>query len=238
MKLNRIAITGVASVMGLGLIGVGAHAAFTTSTQSKQTVSTGTLVVKVVKPTPGTFSNTTRTVTLPALTNQGSSFVASTKVTVKNEGTLTAKERGITVTATTGGSTAAASTALRTQMWACLTVITTSGTLIAFNEPLSTAISYGTISILGTLAPNATTQYTLTLYAGSTDAGCGAAYTDIGPYPGFGPDALLPFSATNTPHYRGTKNNTKNTATPPASGLNNAAEGGTVQAALTFNYTA
>ena len=39
MKLKTVAMTGVLSLAGLGLIGVGAHAAFTTSTTSAQQIN-------------------------------------------------------------------------------------------------------------------------------------------------------------------------------------------------------
>lgn len=231
MKLNRIAIGGVAGMMGLGLIGVGAHAAFTTTTTSSQQVTAGTL--KVVFSTNGGKPGTgTTSLTLPNVGPTGSSFVASTQVTVKNEGNIPANERLVAVTASTSG-TATKSTALEDQMWACLTFITTNGTVILFNEPLSTAIGYGPISVLGTLAPAATTKYTLTLYAGSTDAGCGAPYTHIGPYPGFPGNSFLPAKPF---HYRGTKNTTKNTS--DSTGLNNTAEGGIVKPSMTIHFTA
>ena len=42
MKLRSVAMTGVLSLAGLGLVGAGAHAVFTTSTASNQTVTAGT----------------------------------------------------------------------------------------------------------------------------------------------------------------------------------------------------
>lgn len=42
MKLRSVALVGVTSLAALGLIGVGAHAVFTTSTQSGQTITAGT----------------------------------------------------------------------------------------------------------------------------------------------------------------------------------------------------
>jgi hypothetical protein len=41
MKLRFVAMTGVMSLAGLGLVGAGAHAVFSTSTTSNQTISTG-----------------------------------------------------------------------------------------------------------------------------------------------------------------------------------------------------
>jgi hypothetical protein len=44
MKLRSVALVGVVCIAALGLIGVGAHAAFTTSTTSSQTIKAGTWV--------------------------------------------------------------------------------------------------------------------------------------------------------------------------------------------------
>ncbi len=57
MKLRSVALVGVVCLAGLGLVGVGAHAAFTTSTTSGQTITAGTW------PAP-TKSITHRTITL------------------------------------------------------------------------------------------------------------------------------------------------------------------------------
>src|ERR1019366_8943155 len=57
MKLRSVALVGVICLAALGLIGVGAHAAFTTSTTSGQTIRAGTW------PAP-TMSITHRTITL------------------------------------------------------------------------------------------------------------------------------------------------------------------------------
>jgi len=45
MKLNKIAMTGVMSLAGLGLVGAGAHAVFTQNTTSAQTLTAGTMNV-------------------------------------------------------------------------------------------------------------------------------------------------------------------------------------------------
>jgi hypothetical protein len=57
VKLRSVALVGVVCLAGLGLVGVGAHAAFTTSTTSGQTITAGTW------PAP-TKSITHRTITL------------------------------------------------------------------------------------------------------------------------------------------------------------------------------
>jgi hypothetical protein len=62
MKLRSVALVGVVCIATLGLIGVGAHAAFTTSTTSGQTITAGTWA------TPPTKSITRRTITTTAPT--------------------------------------------------------------------------------------------------------------------------------------------------------------------------
>ncbi len=47
MKLKTIAMTGVLSLAGLGLIGAGAHAQFTQTTTSAQTITAGTMNVQL-----------------------------------------------------------------------------------------------------------------------------------------------------------------------------------------------
>ena len=45
MKIKSVAMIGVMSLAGLGLIGAGAHAAWTTNTSSAQQVTAGTITV-------------------------------------------------------------------------------------------------------------------------------------------------------------------------------------------------
>jgi len=54
MKLRFVAMTGVLSLAGLGLIGAGAHAAWTTNTTSNQQVSSGVLSVGLTSSVGGT----------------------------------------------------------------------------------------------------------------------------------------------------------------------------------------
>ena len=59
MKLRSVALIGVVSLAVLGLIGVGAHAVFTTSTTSGQSITAGNWV------TPTTTSASTVSITYP-----------------------------------------------------------------------------------------------------------------------------------------------------------------------------
>jgi hypothetical protein len=69
MKLRSVALVGIVCVAALGLIGVGAHAVFTTSTTSRQTITAGTGWGNTADPAAPTVSithkNTTTTTTDP-----------------------------------------------------------------------------------------------------------------------------------------------------------------------------
>jgi hypothetical protein len=63
MKLRSVALVGVVCIATLGLIGVGAHAAFTTSTTSGQTITAGTWPTRLLAPKRLITSSTTTTTT-------------------------------------------------------------------------------------------------------------------------------------------------------------------------------
>ena len=77
MKLRSVALVGVMSLAVLGLIGTGAHAVFTTSTTSSQTITAGTWgappTVAITYPVNNTTygSNWTRSITGTASSNSG-----------------------------------------------------------------------------------------------------------------------------------------------------------------------
>ena len=114
MKLKTMAMTGVMSLAGLGLVGAGAHAVFTTTTSSSQTISAGTVNV-VVWSTGATNSlpctsealaiaNDCTSVTLP-VQNVGSTFdTTPSQVWVANVGTLPVYETSFAATYTTVNS--------------------------------------------------------------------------------------------------------------------------------------
>jgi hypothetical protein len=121
-------MTGVLSLAGLGLVGVGAHAVFTTSTSSVQTVNAGTPLVVTWSPaaTNGCTSAaiaaanpvTCQSVTLPTVGPVGSTFdsasaavvsppapeVPPTPVYVDNIGNILVTEAGMQLTDTTNGT--------------------------------------------------------------------------------------------------------------------------------------
>ncbi len=215
LSLKNLAMTGALSVAGLGLIGAGAHATFYQSVSSAQTVTAGQLHVILQAEGASGDGTTGNPLVLPAVGPTQSSFVASNPITVTNVGNINATEASIQIGATTDGSTA--SGVMQSQLWACLS----SGTTIVFNEPLNTAIGYGTITVgAQVLPPN--DNYTLTIYAGSTDAGCGAQFTAVSG------GAFQP-----TP----TQSIVSGATNPSAASLTNAAQGGVVTPTFTMTVT-
>jgi predicted ribosomally synthesized peptide with SipW-like signal peptide len=217
MKFKTIAMTGMMSLAGLGLVGAGAHAVFTATTTSSQQVTAGNLSLTLSSPLATGDGSVGNPLVLPAIGPTQSSFVANNQVTITNTGNITATEISLAVGATNNGS--AASIALQGEMWACLS---SSGTIL-FNEPLNTAIGYGTIAIGATTVPPPD-NYTLTLYAGSADAGCGLTFTAVsgGAFQS-SPTQSIVAGATNTD--------------PTALSLDNFAENGVVTPTMSMTFT-
>lgn len=211
MKLRHLLAGGAVSVMGLGLVGVGAHAAFTTSTTSHQSISTGKLdvVLHTTKATQALSGNGTPTLTLKPSTNNNTTFSSGTTVVwIENVGTLPATS----VKETLSGSYTASNSAdhaLFDQAYLCVVSYTTPS-FVEYNGPLSSAPSF---TLPGTIPPKITTQdgYIVTVYAGTEHTACGTAK-----------------GGTRAPSGGGT-------STAPS--LNNSALGGTitVSAKITFS---
>jgi predicted ribosomally synthesized peptide with SipW-like signal peptide len=218
MKTRNIAIFGAIGVAALALIGAGTAATFTTSTTSSQTITSGSLSVTASAEGATGNGSVGNPLILPAVGPTQSTFVTSIPVTVTNTGNIPATEINLGVGATNNGTSN--SIALQGEMWACLS----SGSTMLFNEPLNTAAGYGTFAVgATTLAVGGTDNYTLTLYAGSPDGGCGAAFTAISGG-AFQPSPTQSIVAGAT-----------NPAT--AAGLDNAAESGVVSATVTMTYS-
>lgn len=162
MKFKTIAMTGVMSLAGLGLVGAGAHAVFTTSTTSAQTISAGTPAVvlyaagavSALSGSPcATLVNADyppsecTEITLPAVGPFGSTFDSTPDlVTITNIGTLPVTLGSISLSATT--STPAGNTFI-SETNVCLAGATGSlpqdgspvGALVVANGPLKTALA-------------------------------------------------------------------------------------------------
>ncbi len=197
LKVRNIALAGVVSVAGLGLIGVGAHAVFTTSTVSAQTITAGTPSVTLsgscfpggtcAAGTGYSVSPDGASLSFTALANQGSTFTTGDQmVTATNTG-------GIPLTELTFTLTAAGSPAMAGESSVCVasTGLGTNGAnpFVIYNGALSgvlgTAYSQAgdTLTIAGTAysggpppASGPTDNYIVNVYAGNETTACGAAW--------------------------------------------------------------
>jgi len=179
MKFKTIAMTGVMSLAGLGLIGAGAHAVFTTTTASSQTINAGvpgvalwangatntctTEAIAVANPV------TCNSITLPAQT-VGSTFDANSTVYVVNVGTIPVSLVSFTVS-----DTPVVGIDLEANMGLCIGDVYGQG--YYGNGYLTNAESVNPLSVGSpvTLAVGGTTSYQVDLYAGEASTqGCGA----------------------------------------------------------------
>jgi predicted ribosomally synthesized peptide with SipW-like signal peptide len=226
MKLRTVALTGVMSLAGLGLVGAGAHAVFTATTTSAQTITAGTLSLVLQATNPDGSEVTgynTNSITFAPQAPVASSFVTAPQlITIYNNGNVTATEISMKLTDPYNVANAA-SAALDSQTWVCMY----SDGELAFNEPMTTVEGYGSVVIgAQTIAPQATDSYTVVFYAGSADSGCGPTFT------GISGDTYTNFEAYTPPNPAlGTNPD------PLALPLTSAAEGGTITPTFTVSYS-
>jgi hypothetical protein len=202
MKLRLIAMTGVLSLAGLGLIGAGAHAVFTASTTSNQVISTGapgvTLTGQCINGTncPGnpndlySVSPDGTTLTFTPGGPYGSSFTTGDEqVTATNTGDIPLTEITWSFNSTYPTSQ------LATEASVCVTssgLGTGGNNDLLYNGPLSgfAGTNYGQngdiLTVAGTLPNNAifpsvatgpTDNYVVDVYAGSEPTSCGSSFT-------------------------------------------------------------
>jgi predicted ribosomally synthesized peptide with SipW-like signal peptide len=113
-----MAMKGALSVAGIGLVGVGAHATWTSSASATQTVNAGRLDVAISSPTaPGCTDATfnCQSLTLPAVgpTGVGSTFDSTpVVVTLTNNGSVPAYYDTVSFTTTNNNSTFASEVGL------------------------------------------------------------------------------------------------------------------------------
>jgi predicted ribosomally synthesized peptide with SipW-like signal peptide len=218
MKLKTVAMTGMMSLAGLGLVGAGAHAAFTSTTSSVQPITAGSLNVTLSTTVVGASGNNTATLTFPNPGPVGSTFVAVDPVTITNNSNIPVTEIGLQLTDPDNVSNAQ-SAALDTETWACFY---SDGELLV-NEPLPTVEGSANAVVGGSISAGGTDSYTVVFYAGATDNGCGATFT------GFSGGSYT----TNEP-YVGSPAFGTNSA---AASLDNSAQGGVIDPTLTLTYT-
>lgn len=179
MNIRTIAFSGVAALAGLGLVGVGAHAQFTASTASTQTINAGTPAVALWA-SGATNTCTTQaiavanpvtcnSITLPAGGPFGSTFDLPSDIGVVNTG-------NISVTLTSLLVTDINPTGLGSELGFCITGLGMSynGQLNAFPDfndaPPGDVFSGGS-----SLAAGAAGNYQADFYAGQASSVCGGS---------------------------------------------------------------
>jgi predicted ribosomally synthesized peptide with SipW-like signal peptide len=228
-SFKNLAMTGALSFAGFGLVGVGAHAVFTQSTSSQQQITAGTM--NVVLSSSGASGNGTANITLASAGPETSSFMTKYDVLITNNGNIPVHEIAYTLSDV-------GTAALESQVWACLYSNGPGNQYIYFNEPLTTALSYGESAAAWTLAASGgTDQYSLVIYAGGVDTGCGGAYTGWSASPYTGPDGIvIPHSFTSGEPFVGPAPTFG--ANPAALSLDNSAQGGVITPTMTVNFSA
>ena len=177
--IKRLAVSGALGVAGLGLIGFGAHATFTTSTESTQTITAGTLAVALSSPNAANAACESATGDCQSLEWNPLGPVGSTyttgdqTVTVTNVGTLPVYETSFTLTAT-GASN------LESQSSVCITRPWQGGQEVFYNGALS-GISGVRVPIANwpEISGQETDTYTVNVYAGSEPTACGGTYSGL-----------------------------------------------------------
>jgi len=167
MNARAIALLSALGVAGMGLVGVGSHAAFTQNTKSDQVITAGTM--NVVLSVGAAQSGSGPTLTLSPVGPVNSTFTTGDQtITITNKGNIAVQE----ITSTPGDDFTAspANTALHSEAYLCEV---SSGTVI-YNGPLSAAPAQ---AINGTLAATQTDSYTVNVYAGTATTACGAVTT-------------------------------------------------------------
>jgi hypothetical protein len=212
-KFRTIAMVGAMSIAGLGLIGAGAHAIFTTSTTSTQNITAGTLSVVLSSPA-ATAGNGTGTLTLGAYGPTASTFTTGDDtVTMTNNGTIPASELTETIGTDYPTSTLAG------ELYVCEVSYGPGLTpdYVIYNGPLTSALY--TQAITGTIAVNGIDEYTTNIYAGSEPTLCGDNFT-AGPLANAGVGTIVTADATS-----------------PAPALDNSVMGESLDVTLTVGYS-
>jgi predicted ribosomally synthesized peptide with SipW-like signal peptide len=193
-SIRNLAMTGALSVAGLGLIGVGAHAVFTSNTVSSQQITTGspdiTLTGSCLNGTICTgnpsdlYSVGASTLSFTAGGPTGSTFsTGDEQVTLTNTGTIPVTETFFDVTS----NYPTAPLAMDSYICVTTTGIYTGGNnYLVYNGPLGVYLA-GTASTanplnwnggpLSTLQPGDTDNYVINVYAGSEPTSCGSDST-------------------------------------------------------------
>jgi hypothetical protein len=195
MKLRTVLVAGATSIVGLGLIGVGAHATFTTNSTTGQVVTVGTWGVTYSgsciedAACPVDSSNNLFSLSSDGTTLTFTPFIASTssfstgnqEVSATNAGSIQLTDPTWVVNATGGPD-------LTSQAYVCATstgIGTDDTNVVLYNGPLSgfTGTTYSLSSdVLSTTGPTTTTSgptdnLVVNVYAGSEATLCGSNTT-------------------------------------------------------------
>jgi hypothetical protein len=159
MKLRSVALVGVICIAALGLIGVGAHAAFTTSTTSGQTITAGTGWTT-------TTTDPTTTTTTTALTDPTDPPPPTVSVTYPVDGTTYGADWTGTITGTASTTVASTEVAIEdtsaTRWW--------NGTAFAASSQTFVAATGNTTWLLGFGPDNLTSGDSYSVVAQATDS--------------------------------------------------------------------
>jgi hypothetical protein len=181
MKLRTVAMTGVLALLGLGLVGVGAHAVFTTTTASSQQITGGTPTVitwasNAVNGCDNQADATTDGCGLVVLAPQtvGSTFDSPSTVYVMNTGNIPVTLDSMAVNDSDGSPAPVnANGALELEMGLCIQNVY-GGLLVNYPGYDSSPPSQQPISPTA-LAVGQIVAYNVDLYAGETSSfGCGS----------------------------------------------------------------
>jgi predicted ribosomally synthesized peptide with SipW-like signal peptide len=215
LSLKNLAMTGALSIGGLGLVGIGTHAVFTQTTASAQTITAGTMNVTLSSATASSGNGTANLGLATANAYEGSTFVETGNVLVTNSGNIPVSEVALAMSDQNNN------VPMLDALWACFY----SDGEVLVNEPLTTIEGYGPGVVAGGIAVGGTDSYTVVIYAGATDGGCGPAFS------GFSGGSY----STNELYTAGSPPALGNNLAA-AAGLPNGAQGGTVIPALTLTY--
>jgi predicted ribosomally synthesized peptide with SipW-like signal peptide len=234
-RSRKFFIVGAMGVGAMALIGAGASATFTASTDSNQTITAGTIRVVLSSPTSigcHDATNGCTTLAFPTVAPVGSTFETAThRVTITNVGNIPVSERVMNLTDSNDSSSA--SLHLRAQMNVCVRSSdnTTNSRWVVANGPLIKGESLSPAVIMNQgpsleLAANGGTDfYEVSFYAGQ-DSACGRV-TSAGSHTA---------EAWGVPHIDGDPaGGSTRFYTMPLS-LTNEAMGGSVTPKISFNF--
>jgi len=180
MNLRTIALTGIASLAGLGLVGVGAHATFTGSADSVQTINAGTPTVVMWAANAASPCQTETnaedyywdcdSITLTTPSDVGSVFDAPSTIYVLNVGNIAVNLASVAV-ADTGYSQSGANYYLSTEMGLCIQDVNG----YVADGALDSYFTTSDITPISLPTYGSETNLNVDLYAGETSSfGCGA----------------------------------------------------------------